>query len=94
MTTETSKQRHTPGPWSLFRIDGGWHVNQSGGPVFIGTLPRYPLREQECDANARLIAAAPDLLRAARRAVCTLAAHHQFTQEYEELDAAIKKATT
>jgi len=55
---------HTPGPWCLFDYGEGWHINQAGGPGFIGSLPRYKHREKECEANANLIAAAPDLLEA------------------------------
>ena len=66
--------RHTPGPWTICRtlLDGvavRWHIaSQRDGSA-------YPIAEHEYeghpdaieqDANARLIAAAPDLLEAAR----------------------------
>ena len=69
-----AEKAHTPGPWFLegnwcpnsHRPLGGWvsHFAPSGVPVFglepsVGTL-------EEIAANARLIAAAPDLLDAAK----------------------------
>ncbi len=63
-----SKPLHTPGPWkwngrtSLFKIEcSGGHVVDS--EAYEGSwLSRYNPEEDE--ANARLIAAAPELLRA------------------------------
>lgn len=67
---------HTPGPWVATpfttyanNADGkesGWHINQAGGPGFVMTAPCYSHRAKECEANARLIAAAPDLLEIAQ----------------------------
>src|SRR5688572_12799210 len=62
--------RHTPGPWSLCRVyEDMWHLNQGNGTGYICDLPCYPHRVTECTANARLIAAAPDLLTALQRLV-------------------------
>ena len=51
---------HTPGPWSLEEgrvlTEGGW---------LLASLP-YTLGDEEDRANARLIAAAPDLLEACK----------------------------
>jgi len=50
----TMKARHTPGPWPIRQVAGGcWNVE-------IGEQPISFRRE----ADARLIAAAPDLLKA------------------------------
>ncbi len=67
--------KHTPGPWSLGKahetaqnhaVCKGARVLArvvgSGYPIGIGASP-------ESEANARLIAAAPDLLEAAREAI-------------------------
>ena len=48
---------HTPGPWTT---DDGMNLTGQGG-VLIGELNPFV---DECDDNARLIAAAPDLLAA------------------------------
>jgi hypothetical protein len=62
--------KHTPGPWK--RCVGSGAVEIRGGPVGNLTHPRVcrVLRtDPNCDANARLIAAAPDLLAALERLV-------------------------
>ena len=53
---------HTPGPWTLPTVTCPDHVYDSTGNVRICALEDRPWQEQ--DANARLIAAAPDLLAA------------------------------
>ena len=74
MTTHNPKFRGTPGPW---RVDGHEHKNGvveytivsiSGDAVGCAPVaevlrnnPR-PMPEQRIEANARLLAAAPDLL--------------------------------
>ena len=96
---------HTPGPWtaSIQRNkagdDLGWIVEHSNGRIGWASLayrdanveatPEDPARE----ANARLIAAAPDLLTALRVAVRQNA--HDLLMTGEELrtcEAAIAKA--
>lgn len=71
-----SNAKHTPGPWTV-----GTMVNNDGGVSIvsdedrvcsvdaIGDFPRgkgWKHEDAERDANARLIAAAPDLLEALR----------------------------
>lgn len=53
----TSEARFTPGPWGCREPNGsgmGWKI----GPAWLGEKPGT----EETKANARLIAAAPDLL--------------------------------
>ena len=76
--------KHTPGPWveknrKLIAKDG-----KSVGAAIYGTRP-YP----ECNANSRLIAAAPDLLEALK---AVLAVADRKTDEFDAARAAIKKA--
>lgn len=85
---------HTPGPWTV-RNEGyaGFYVGPAddGGAPSVGfALSRTNSTEEQIVANARLMAAAPDLLAAARMAVCALAA--SGGRQYEALDAAIRKA--
>jgi hypothetical protein len=70
VTTET---KHTPGPWVLRPNPGDGIVSEHGGsdgyPHTIGTVGGYLIanvcqQAAETEANARLIAAAPDLLAA------------------------------
>ena len=56
MTTHNPKFRGTPGPW---RVDGHEHKNAE----VLRNNPR-PIPEHRVEANARLLAAAPDLLAA------------------------------
>ena len=55
------KVAHTPGPW---RVGGNYVFAQDGFVALVGCVHRTPA---EGDANARLIAAAPDLLALAKR---------------------------
>lgn len=62
-----SEAKHTPGPWRV--EDGELLAGGDSGAVVLGSIhgaDDYPCCEEdidaECKANARLIAAAPDLL--------------------------------
>ena len=71
---------YTPGPWGLFDGTDIWPINADGG----GYIARLRFRGEavetatgdrefpETEANARLIAAAPDLLEAAKDALESL----------------------
>lgn len=57
-----AKQKHTPGPWyiegtSVFTKQNAFYVAETGHPN-----RSYVKGPAECEANARLIAAAPELL--------------------------------
>ena len=71
MTEAETKSAHTPGPWdaSLAHLDGGWlHIyGPDGKHVFHGDRS-----DAEHMANARLIAAAPDAIAAAKLALAAL----------------------
>lgn len=59
--------RHTPGPWacSVRHIDGGWNeydIHQRGGSEPIARFEAH--KDTEAEANASLMAAAPELLAA------------------------------
>lgn len=49
------KKKHTPGPWRWTAVEGGWDGVESND----GLICKLALNEPE---NARLIAAAPELL--------------------------------
>lgn len=91
--------KHTPGPW-LF---GGGCVETDGSPhsdrrTVIAQMisARYAgtvTAPGECEANGRLIAAAPDLLAALRLAQDILAGHAPHTVGDEhQIAAALAKA--
>jgi hypothetical protein len=74
MMKNGSKPTHTPGPWTVFHgKQGQIEIDQDGerGAPSLASVhfPSNGLGKEINDANARLIAAAPDLLKAARSAV-------------------------
>ena len=87
---------HTPGPWSLRMT--GWQTNPAaiysprrpGAVACIPARTSVPLDEQS--ANARLIAAAPDLLAALQWAVETADTEQYEADWYAAARVAIAKA--
>jgi hypothetical protein len=67
-----SEAKHTPGPWQMSGSRGpspeyrGHGVGPDGGN-YVVVVPYNDRDHVECIANARLIAAAPDLLDVAKR---------------------------
>jgi len=101
---------HTPGPWKLHLEDPEFSESLIWGPKGPGhgaiadTAPHGPAYYQEgreeALANARLIAAAPDLLEAAKALLWPLdipkiygATPHLISKHREQLRQAITKAT-
>lgn len=77
--------KHTPGPWVARRCGSGWAIDFNED------------QEQVVDhvyeqADANLIAAAPDLLNACQQAREFLKSIANNTDELDALDAAIAKA--
>lgn len=103
------KLLHTPGPWQVswntfyngeghgIYADGemdlkGWHI------AVVNYWPTMDARvtEETGKANARLIAAAPDLLKAAIESIATFEVHDNSVDTkvaIRKLKQAIKKAT-
>lgn len=69
--------KHTPGPWTVANMDGRVFPRvylprgDGRGESYI-VINEGRANMEECQANARLIAAAPDLLEAAKEALHTL----------------------
>lgn len=92
---------HTPGPWSLaVSADRTPLVVAPGRSTGVAIIPFQrdevcrQARIEETGANARLIAAAPELLEAARAALDDLISDgHAHYRVAEVLRAAIAKAT-
>jgi hypothetical protein len=93
--------KHTPGPWyasldAVVSILGGpgWSV----GPIGRTVAATPNTLDEDSDGNARLIAAAPDLLEACRELVADLFKHATFGLNEHEVEmlrkglAAIAKA--
>src|SRR5438105_6090577 len=70
--TEPQTEAHTPGPWRIVESGSTRDIRScEAAPRTIAALFRpfpYLMGEQENEANARLIAAAPDLLAACEAA--------------------------
>ena len=91
--------KHTPGPWSAPLNDGNttgivWAKEPHGGVVAtVSAAVQNPPDRAQASANARLIAAAPDLLASLRE--LTVAAPADGSAEsavYARARAAIAKA--
>jgi hypothetical protein len=62
-----AKAQHTPGPWENHKWNCEEHqISAKGGTIALVSHSHTLVSEAEADANARLIAAAPDLLAALR----------------------------
>lgn len=72
-----SNGKPTPGPWTVTSSDAGLWIEppNRGEAVICDLVPRQTLYSAEDDANARLIAAAPDLLEALRTVEAAFFAH-------------------
>ena len=92
--------KHTPGPWRYDRSNGS---PTTGQHMIAGAKPGYLAEVRDCgsgdvQANARLIAAAPDLLDALQAIVKSLSDQDdegliEHAQQMIDARAAIAKAT-
>ena len=106
--SETS-QDYTSGPWSIVGAIKVWKTGSDGAAVAIMAEPEiqssadfrpveiHSRRFDEACANARLIAAAPDLLEAAKGAQCSCSIAERESGHLTDcwmpaLEAAIAKA--
>lgn len=60
-TVQKQEQAHTPGPWSVGKCGGNIYA-ADGKTIVCYVYENTELRGAEAEANARLIAAAPELL--------------------------------
>lgn len=69
METLKEQSTHTPGPWRTYQGDGRWIVATTSSWAYAATglIPQLDAETEE--ANARLIAAAPDLLEACKQVI-------------------------
>ena len=84
--------KHTTGPWRTTRVSG-YHAVLYGNGTIAPTV--YGNDDEQAAANAKLIAAAPDLL-AALQAFASIddfsGWHPKFRDAIEKAEAAIKAA--
>lgn len=80
--------KYTPGPWETFEmVTGAWALNSA--VLNVGTYE--PGGAAAAESNARLIAAAPELLEACKEAMPLIKIGNTM-QAYFILSCAIKKA--
>ncbi len=68
------EMKFTPGPWTVDVARDIRYIHSAAGDIILQFSPLYDgidnaAAKNECDANARLIAAAPDLLAALQEIV-------------------------
>lgn len=86
---------HTPGPWAYWSDKD--NVGSIGG-FFIAPLGKLPTFAHiynypgKTEANAQLIAAAPDLLEALKEAIATAKSAAMLPLVYEKWEQVIQKA--
>jgi hypothetical protein len=92
--------QHTPGPWLTDRnnVHAGqiatvMHCKNGWVEIWTDKWAETGLEEDEQEANARLIAAAPDLLEALKDALCALECCGKDYPAATKAHAAIAKAT-
>ena len=93
------QQKHTPGPWEAewHRKYKQWNVFPESGKAVVSVTDLCgEYSKEETEANARLIAAAPELLEALQGLLDCMAIPSSICKErpaYEAARAAIAKAT-
>lgn len=84
--------KHTPGPWSTHLVDDTIVIiPRRPLPQKFSTLGHSEVADEEDFANARLIAAAPELLEALQMALVYIDGEGT-PEQYEQAIAAIAKA--
>lgn len=92
--------KQTPAPWGYtYDGSGTYSIGPAADPQGAAIAVIYDHDDERAKANARLIAAAPEMLAALRRAVvalagCMGAGNEYVADEYEIVSAAIAKAVT
>ena len=85
---------HTPAPWTVGPhqriISSGWSIRISDGSAIAYVLGE---KNPELQANARLIAAAPDILKALEDVLMVFSEEYPDSPTLERARAAIAKAT-
>jgi hypothetical protein len=92
---QTAVQTHTPGPWKTITLDNEVYINPDRGADEYALLARVSINHPASEGNARLIAAAPELLEALELAHKALSEESRYAQSTtaNKIRAAIRKAT-
>lgn len=86
---------HTPGPWVFEKLRAGTILAIQSGEIRIAEVVKWatvdPIAQSEREANANLLAAAPELLEALEAAM-TVLSDSVGDFDYDKAAAAIAKA--
>lgn len=86
------RTEHTPGPWEAVTYDGAFDQPLiKSGHGTIGRL--HGMEDRQHEANAKLIAAAPELLEALQVCYASLCTYGRHPLIEKQVESAIKKAT-
>ena len=84
------KQGHTPGPWKAERMGTDQlHIIAPKNGSVVAALKRHPVTRDFVEANARLIAASPVLLKALQDLVAAVETGPWVKEQQAPLDAAL-----
>ena len=83
----TQTEKHSPGPWKVFYGAVKTCISDEWGLAPIASIPD-PTQYPHGNANARLIAAAPDLLAACKSLLANRATTGDPRSEYHDIVAA------
>ena len=87
-----SKAEHTPGPWEVGKYMGLPTIFDTRGNGTVALASVHDMAIEPADANAALMAAAPDLLAACEAALPALERYPHLTNTSRLVQAAIAKA--
>ena len=93
---ELMEAKHTPGPWHVEQMDYLTVFAEDDREKYCGrpvAIIRHS-RVLECDADARLIAAAPELLEALTKVRTWLIAPNTSDESLDEMTSIVKSAIT
>lgn len=92
------KTQHTPAPWTIKEHEDKNHgidiTEGDNGKVIANVTSHFIAEHTEAQANAKLIAAAPELLEALKELIEYLGEEWQQDQFIIKAQAAINKATS
>ena len=93
-TEKTTTAQHTPGPWTCETIDGSIIGARNANSCSLVIVSKLGYQGVQTPANARLIAAAPDLLAACKILLDLAGADSLASLELEESDRATLTAVS
>jgi hypothetical protein len=93
--THQTEAKHTPGPWHVNTqptYEGGHTIASASGLVVVNSVKGYGRTDDQNEANARLIAAAPELLTALQSLTLETSHHLQSNDRAQFVENALRNA--